>query len=62
MITYKKKWFVLQDQTIKVIAKYRIVSCRSYNESPFMLTRIFSQIVSFEFNLLEIIKDGLFHN
>ena len=62
MITYKKKWFVLQDHTIKDIAKHRIVSCRSYNESPFMLTGIFFQITSFEVNLLEIIKDSLFHS
>ena len=48
MITYKKKQFVLQDHTIKVIAKHRIVSCRSYNESPSMLIGIFFQIISFE--------------
>ena len=48
MIMYKKKRFVLQDHTIKVIAKHWIVSCRSYNESPFMLARIFFQVISFE--------------
>ena len=62
MITYKKKRFVLHDHTIKVIAKHQIFSCRSYNESPFMLTGIFFQIISFEVNLFEIIKDGLFHS
>ena len=58
MIMYKKKWksdTYLQDHTVKVIALHPIVTCKSCNESPFMLNRIIFFLFFFFLFLFQII-------